>query len=85
LIDELPQDIDDIQLTIGSEPWWFSTFWRLSICIVVTLWVSVFIYCSYSGFLSFTSYADKKLGDIFGIRDEDWIYPEYINHSKDIF
>jgi len=84
LIDELPQDIDDIQLTIGSEPWWFSTFWRKSICTVVPLWIFAFIYFSYSGFCSFEGFAARELGEIFGIRDEWWIWPEYVNHFMDV-
>ena len=70
-------------ITFGSEPWWYSNFWRKSICILVPAWTLTFIYFSLDAFKIFKSYKEKVLGKIFCIRDEWWIIPEYLNHVKD--
>ena len=77
--------LEDIELRIGSEPWWFNQFWRKLLVIILPLWAFTYIFFAGYGYCNFKGYAKKKLGKIFCIKDKWWIYPEYFNHTKDLW
>jgi len=69
---------------LATEPFWYNQFWRLSISIVVPLWTIAFVFFAIESYNVFEGYENRKMGQIFGVKDEDWIYLEYFNHFKDL-
>ena len=50
---------EDIEIKIGSEPWWFSAFWRKASCSLILSWNIVFFVFAVIGYRSYVSTEER--------------------------